>query len=227
MEISRAGVRNAEFLLSESNGERSRELILIPAGQGILPAGTLLKADNIKAVDGADAVKVLYGQVDTGEDDEGLDVKGTAVARDAEVHGELLGWAGDTTSDEKLLAAISLAESGIVIRWTTKPIASNTAHHLQFVQVPIAGEAGEATGPVVAHINDVFGALVNGSSASVTLAKASGTGTITGGGAKAAVNGVVTWDAVTFSAAGTYTLGVTASGLTSATSDPIEITAAA
>ena len=227
MEIFRAGVRNAEFLLSESNGERSRELVLIPAGQGILVAGTLLKADNTKAVDGADAVKVLYGQVDTGDDDEALAVKGTAVARDAEVHGELLGWAGDTTSDEKLLAAISLAESGIVVRWTDKPNASNTAHHLEFVQVPIAGEAGEAVGSVVAHVKDVFGALVDGSSASVTLAKATGPGTISGGGAKAAVNGVVTWDAVIFSAAGTYTLTASASGLTSATSDAIEIAAAA
>ncbi|WP_170069172.1 head decoration protein [Xanthomonas theicola] len=225
MEISRAGVRNAEFLLSESNGERSRELVYIPAGQGILPAGTLLKADNTKAVDGADAIKVLYGQVDTGKAG-GLAVKGTAVARDAEVHGELLGWAADTTADEKLLAAQSLSASGILIRWTSVPIKSGAAHHLEFTQVPVAGVTGQSIGPVVAQIKDVFGALVKGSSASATLTKTSGSGTLTGGGAKAAVNGVVTWDAVAFSAAGTFTLTVASSGLTSDVSDDIVITAA-
>ncbi|GHH52491.1 head decoration protein [[Pseudomonas] boreopolis] len=227
MEISRAGVRNAEFLLSEANGERSRELIYIPTGQGILPAGTLLKADNTKAVDGAEAVKLLYGQVDTGTAAGGLAVKGTAIARDAEVHGELLGWASDTTSDEKLLAAISLEESGIVVRWTNRPIASNTAHHIVFRQVPLMGEANEPIGPVIAEIRDVFGALVNGSAASVTLAKSAGAGDLAGGGAKAAVNGVVTWDEISFSAADTYTLTATAADLTAAVSDNIVISAAA
>ena len=66
MEISLAGTRTGEFLLSEAGGERSRELIRLPAGQGMLAAGTLLKADNTVAANGADAVKVLYGPVDTG-----------------------------------------------------------------------------------------------------------------------------------------------------------------
>lgn len=225
MEINRDGVRNAQFLLSEAAGERSRELIHIPAGQGILAAGTLLKADNTKAGSGADAVKVLYGQVDTGSDPDSLAVKGAAVARDAEVHGELLGWAPGTGSDQRLLAAASLAESGIIVRWTSRPISSNSAHHLVFVDVPLNAAAGEPAGEVVAHITDVFGALVTGSSASVSLAKATGAGALSGGGAKAAVNGVVTWDAVEFSAAGTYTLTATSAGLVAATSDEIAITA--
>lgn len=77
MELYTNSVRNAEFLLSESNGQRSRELIVIPAGQGNLVAGTLLKADNTKAADGADAVKVLYGAVDASTEA----VKATAIAR--------------------------------------------------------------------------------------------------------------------------------------------------
>lgn len=223
MELYTTGVRNAAFLLSESNGERSRELIVIPAGQGKLSAGTLLKADNTKAVDGASAVKVLYGAVDATTDA----VKGTAVARDAEIHGEQLAWEADTTSDEKLLAAQSLAASGIVIRWTVKPVPSGAAHHLEFIDYPNAAVAGTAAGPVVAQIKDVFGALVNGSSASVTLSKTSGSGTLTGGGAKAAVNGIVTWDAVTFSVAGTFTLTAAANGLTSAVSPEIVVASAA
>ncbi|WP_126962538.1 head decoration protein [Xanthomonas arboricola] len=223
MELYTNGVRNAEFLLSESNGQRSRELIVIPAGQGNLVAGTLLKADNTKAADGADAVKVLYGAVDASTEA----VKATAIARDAEVHGELLSWASDTTADEKLLAVQSLEQAGISVRWTFVPIKSGAAHHIEFVQVPVGGAAGAPIGPVVAHIKDVFGALVNGSAASVTLTKTAGGGALTGGGAKAAVDGVVTWPNVSFSVAGTFTLTAASAGLTSDVSDEIVITAAA
>ena len=38
MEISLAGTRTGEFLLSEAGGERSRELIRLPAGRGMLAA---------------------------------------------------------------------------------------------------------------------------------------------------------------------------------------------
>lgn len=225
MDISLAGTRTGEFLLSEAGGERSRELIRIPAGQGVLVAGTLLKADNSVAATGADAVKVLYGAVDTGTDDDALPVKGAAVARDAEVFGEKLVWADGVSADQKLLAALSLAESGIVTRWTEPPIASNAAHHLVFVDVPLIGTAGEPLG-IVAHVKDVFGALVTGSTISVTLAKAAGAGNLAGGGAKAAVGGVITWDAATLSAAGDYTLKVTAADLDEAVSETITIAAA-
>nr|WP_312355181.1 head decoration protein [Stenotrophomonas pavanii] len=226
MEISLAGTRTGEFLLSEAGGERSRELIRLPAGQGMLSAGTLLKADNTVAANGTDAVKVLYGPIDTGTDSAALAVKGAAIARDAEVFGEKLVWADGVTADQKLLAALSLAESGIITRWTQQPIASNAADHLVFVSVPVTGTAGVALGPVVAHVKDVFGALVTGSTVSATLAKATGTGNLTGGGAKAAVGGVITWDAATLSAAGDYTLKVTAPDLDEATTDTITIAAA-
>lgn len=225
MDISLAGNRTGEFLLSEAGGERSRELIRIPAGQGVLVAGTLLKADNSVSATGADAVKVLYGAVDTGTDDDALPVKGAAVARDAEVFGEKLVWADSVSADQKLLAALSLAESGIVTRWTEPPIASNAADHLVFVDTPLIGTAGEPLG-IVAHVKDVFGALVTGSTVSVTLAKATGPGNLAGGGAKAAVGGVITWDAATLSAAGEYTLKVTAADLDEATSETITIAAA-
>lgn len=227
MEISLAGTRTGEFLLSEAGGERSRELIRLPAGQGMLAAGTLLKADNTVAANGADAVKVLYGPVDTGANAGELPVKGAAIARDAEVFGEKLVWADGVTDDQKLLAALSLAESGIITRWTQQPIASNAADHLVFVSEPLTGTAGVALGPIVVHVKDVFGALVTGSTVSATLAKASGTGNLAGGVAKAAVGGVITWDAATLSAAGDYTLKVTATDLGEAISDTITIAAAA
>lgn len=223
MELYTNGVRNAEFLLSEANGERSRELVVIPAGQGKLVAGTLLNDDNEKAVDGENATKVLYASVDATDEA----VKATAVSLDAEVFGELLGWESDTTADQKLLAAQSLLGSGIVVRWQDTPIKSGAAHHIQFIDYPSSADVGESVGPVVAHVKDVFGALVNGSAASVTLTKTAGAGSLTGGGAQAAVNGVVTWPAVSFSAAGTFTLTAAASGLTSGVSGDIVIAEAA
>ena len=118
----------------------------------MLAAGTLLKADNTVAANGADAVKVLYGPVDTGANAGELPVKGAAIARDAEVFGEKLVWADGVTDDQKLLAALSLAESGIITRWTQQPIASNAADHLVFVSEPLTGTAGVALGPIVVHV---------------------------------------------------------------------------
>ena len=226
MEISLAGARTGEFLLSEAGGERSRELIRIPAGQGVLPAGTLLKSDNTLAANGTGAVKVLYGAVDTGTDNTQLALKGAAIARDAEVFGEKLAWGTGVTDDQKLLAALSLAGAGIVTRWTEQPISSNSADHLAFATTPLTGTAGQPLSAIVAHVKDVFGARVTGSTVSVTLAKATGPGNLTGGGAKAAVGGVITWDNVALSAAGDYTLKVTAAGVDEAISETITIAAA-
>lgn len=120
--ITRTGIRDTEFLLSVANSERSFEKVTLLSGQGILSAGTLLTAGNAKAVDGVDAAKVLYANVDTGENPTDEDVDATVVARDAEVHGELLGWEDDTTDQEKLDAAADLlSNANIVVRWTTTP----------------------------------------------------------------------------------------------------------
>ncbi|TAA42474.1 head decoration protein [Pseudoxanthomonas winnipegensis] len=224
------GVRTAAFLLSEANGERSRELITIPGGQGKLSAGTLLNTDNEVAEDFNEAIKVLYGAVDTGDAPEQGEtvppVKGVAINYDAEVHGELLAWPEGTTDDQKLIAANALDAAGIVTRWTEKPVASGAAHHIEFINYPSSATAGAPAGNVVAHVKDVFGALVTGSTASVTLTKATGPGTLSNGGAKAAVDGVVTWQDVSFSAAGTVTLSAVATGLTPAVSDDITVAAA-
>ncbi|MCY1275109.1 Bacteriophage lambda head decoration protein D [compost metagenome] len=42
MSIKTEGVHAGEFLLSEANGSRSREMVVIAAGSGILKAGTLI-----------------------------------------------------------------------------------------------------------------------------------------------------------------------------------------
>ena len=117
MSVKTEGVHALEFLLSEANGQRSREQVTIPSGQGALAAGTMLTSANEKAVDGASAVKVLTHAVDA----TSAAAEASVIARDAEVHGELLGWEDDTTATEKLAAATSLASVGILVRWTTVP----------------------------------------------------------------------------------------------------------
>lgn len=122
--ITRTGYRDAEFLLSFANSERSFEKVTLPAGQGVLKSGTLLTSANMKAVDGNNAAKVLYATVDTTDDATADQVDATVVVRDAEVHGELLGWETDTTAQEKLDAAVDLAAAGIgiIVRWTSIPV---------------------------------------------------------------------------------------------------------
>jgi Bacteriophage lambda head decoration protein D len=221
MEITRTGRRDYEFLLTNSVGFRSYEAATIPSGQGMLQPGTLLTASNTKATDGVGAVKILCQFVDATD----KAVSANTVVRDAEVHGELLGWESDTTNDEKLLAAQALAARGIIVSWTTKPASSGAAHHIEFITYPVSGTAGNSLGNVVAHVKDAFGNTVTGSTASVTLAKNTGPGTLTNGGAASAVAGVVTWTAVQLSAAGDVTLKATSSGLAQATGPEIAITA--
>jgi signal peptide peptidase SppA len=213
--------RDYEFLLSNSQSFRSFEKATIPSGQGQLQPGTLLTASNTKATDGVGAVKVLCQFVDATD----VAVVANTVVRDAEVHGELLGWESDTTADEKLTAAALLDAKGIIVRWTSKPTASGAAHHLEFVTYPTSGTAGASLGNVVAHVKDAFGNTVTSSTASVTLAKNTGPGTLTNGGATSAVAGVATWTAIQLSAAGDVTLKATSAGLTQATGAEIAVTA--
>ena len=117
MSVKTEGVHALEFLLSEANGQRSREQVTVPSGQGKLAAGTMLTSANVKAVDGANAVKVLTHAIDATD----AAAEASVIARDAEVHGELLGWETNTTPTEKLAAATSLATVGILVRWTTVP----------------------------------------------------------------------------------------------------------
>jgi hypothetical protein len=226
MTIKTEGVHTGEFLLRELDNLFSREVIVVPEGEGKLPAGTLLNADNEKVAGAAadTAVKVLYEAVDATDED----VKAVAVARGAVVFGEKLNLTG-YSADQKLLAALTLKDLDIIVRWQEEPIPSGQAAKVVFVEWPATGNAGEDAGGVVAHVQTLLGQLVNGdNTTSVTLTKKSGTGgagTITGGGAAVAAGGVVTWPALTFSAAGTYQLTIAASGLTGADSPAIEIAA--
>lgn len=113
------GAHNAEFILSEAGGERSRALAHIPAATGRIAPGTLLTATGAKAAaDYSDAVQININWVDaTGA----AAVPAATFARDGEVHGEFLAWPANETDAHKVAAVAALAERGILVRWTTPP----------------------------------------------------------------------------------------------------------
>lgn len=111
------GVHNAEFLLSEGNGQISREVVTISSGAGVVLPGTLLTAANAPVTRGSGgtigtAVKVVKDYVDATD----ADAKAVVFARHAEVAGDQLAWPTGTTSGEKTAAAASLAAAGIIVR---------------------------------------------------------------------------------------------------------------
>lgn len=112
------GVHNAEFLLSEANGQYSREVVTISSGAGVVQAGSLLNSANA-VVDGSGvayntAAKVVLNTVDATD----ADVKAAVIVRHAEVHGDLLAWPDAATTANKETAATALATAGIIVRWT-------------------------------------------------------------------------------------------------------------
>lgn len=107
------GKHTGEFLLSEANGTRSREEVVIAAAAAALVAGTVMGkitasgkyvAYNDGASDGSQtAAGILYSNVA----DSASDQKAVIIARDAEVVGaELTGNDANGTTDLKALGII-------------------------------------------------------------------------------------------------------------------------
>ena len=116
------GVRTAGFLLSEANGERSRAMFSVPANTDTMKPGTIVAADGTPAASADEAAGILYGTVF-----ESTAVQNaTVIARDAEVHGELLQWPEGAVDADKTAYAVQLATLGIAVRWTDRPTGLET-----------------------------------------------------------------------------------------------------
>ena len=110
------GAHNAEVLLNEANGERSRALVTIPSGAGKVAPGTLLTTAGAVATDWTTVALVNLNWVDA----TSAAKQAAVISCDAEVHGEFLAW-GAATDTNKKAAESALAERGIIVRWTTPP----------------------------------------------------------------------------------------------------------
>lgn len=106
---------------------------------------------------------------------------------------------------------------------TTVTVPPNMSH-LVFVQQPSAVASGVAmTPPVTVEFQNQSGTLVS-TSASVTLAVASGPGLVGGTVTVPAINGIATFNSLVFATAGSYTLSVTSGGSSGATSIAFTVT---
>ncbi len=112
-----------EFVLSEANGQRSRDAGTIAAGQGKLPPGTVLgkitasgkfARTTMAAADGSqNAVAVLFNEIDA----TAADVSTTLMARDCEVNGSMLTYGADVDQPAEIAAKnAGLAAQGIIVR---------------------------------------------------------------------------------------------------------------
>lgn len=120
MAVFNEGRHTAEFLVSEANGYRSREVATVAAGAapglkagtvlGILSAGGNHVALDPGKSDGSQtAASILFeGAVGTG--------RKTVIRRDAEVNGEHLVWPTGINIGDKNTAIAALAALGIIVR---------------------------------------------------------------------------------------------------------------
>lgn len=114
-------VHPCESLISEANGERSRELVTMLMGTAVKACAVLGKitasgkyvAINFGAADGSqNAAAIAYGHTDT----VGFDAKGVIYARDCEHNANIVVWPSGATSPQKATATAALAALGIILR---------------------------------------------------------------------------------------------------------------
>ncbi len=100
------------------------------------------------------------------------------------------------------------------------------ADHLTFVGVPTTGNAGSNLTTFTVEARRPDNTVDTNYTGNITVAKATGTGALSGTTPKAAVAGVATFNDLQFNTADTYTLAASASGLTGDTSGNILVGAA-
>jgi hypothetical protein len=120
------GVRNTGFVMSEANGQRSRENVTLRGGftgAGLIKAGKVLGAltsggkyveSPASGADGSQtAIAVLLYDADVSDGD----VVVAVIRRDAEVNGNLLSYDDSVDTDNEIAAkATQLAAVGIIVR---------------------------------------------------------------------------------------------------------------
>lgn len=225
------------FIVSEPDINLSRRIVTIAMAAGALQAGAVLG----KYTSGGSAGKysqltpgasnglqtadaILYDAVDATDGD----VEAVVVYRLASYNPNEVVWPGGISSENKAAAIAALDAKSLAAADADPPQATVGASRLQFASYPSAGAEASDLGAVTVRIENAEGVLMTGATDTVTLAKATGPGTITvtGGATAAAVGGIATFPGISFSADGTYTLTATASGLSSDTSGDIVVAAA-
>lgn len=222
------------FIVSEPDRNLSRKVVTVASGADLQPGtvlGKLTSGGKYTMItpgtsDGAQtAVAVLFDHAKAANGDvEALVIDGLAA-----VNGGELVWPPGIDANAKATAIASLEGKYIRVLDGDPAFATVTPTRLVFATVPAGGEEATDIGEVIVRVENDQGILMTGdSTTSVTLAKTTGSGTltVTGGATKTALNGIVTFAGISFSADDTYTITASASGLVSAVSGGIVVTAA-
>jgi hypothetical protein len=123
MTVFNEGRGAGEFLLSEANGNRSRDVVTVASGAGVIAPGTVLgkltsggKYTPSPAT-GSDGSQTAVAVALYGCDATSADQKVVVIARDAEVNTNLLAYASSVDDAAKKAAkATQLAAVGIIVR---------------------------------------------------------------------------------------------------------------
>ena len=214
---------------------------------GVAPGGPVAVTATIEGKSDASQVTVVLVPVNsvtvaptTATIAAGTTQQFTATLRD-ELGNVLTGRAVNWTSSDPAIATITGAgglasglRPGTVTITATSEGRSGTAQltvnigaaaRLAFVQQPSTVQAGSAIAPAVTvEILDAAGNRVTTGSPTVTLGLTPGGATL-GGNTATASNGLATFNALTVSAAGTFSLTASSTGLTGATSSAFVVTA--
>lgn len=114
-------IHPAEYISSEANGTRAREVVTVAPSDALLP-GTVLgivtasgkyAAHDPDASDGTEvAAAVLYDHLAA----SGSDQQAVVTARDSEVVGSLLTWKTGISANDKAAGLVALKALGIIAR---------------------------------------------------------------------------------------------------------------
>jgi hypothetical protein len=228
-EAPRAGA----YIADEVSINLSRRVVTLSGGQGAFLAGTVLgkvtsSGEYVKLNPSADtgaqvAAAILFDAVEASD----ADVQAVATVALTGVNESELTWPSGINPTQRANAIAALATHNIVVLSATPAAPTIGATALAFVApMPTTGDVDTDIGPIQVRIENEDGLLVSGdNTTSVALTKSSGPGTLTTTTPVTAVNGIATFEEVELSAAGTVVLTAAASGLTSAVSANIVISA--
>ena len=125
---------------------------------------------------------------------------------------------------------LTVSDSGLTGATTgTISVNPGAANKLVVQQTPSTGTAGQALGTLTVAMTDAYGNVLTGNTSTVTIAVASGPGGLASGSTTsvAAVSGVATFSNLVLDTSGSYTLTVSDSGMTGATTGTISVSPAA
>ncbi len=129
----------------------------------------------------------------------------------------------DKAEDEIVLLATATGGMNLFFGISAPFNVISPATHLAFVDFPQSGYANEPVTAFTVEARRPDNTVDPGFTGDITLSLADKTGQVDGTLVVAAVNGIATFNNVSFTEAGNYTLNADADGLTQATSEEIEI----